>query len=158
IARELTQTIKDTGALTGMTCTPQSVRCAIDYLDYWIVAYKKFTPQLYSMAKEAHASLSIYANATMMGQGTYLTRFLFGYFVWANHVRGMLPWTYPMQPNRFPKNKDGRGEGGLNVHDDFIGIDEKPVPTIQWELSREGIDDVRYLATIEVLVGKARQN
>jgi Glycoside hydrolase 123 N-terminal domain len=156
IAGELTRTLKESGALTGLTCTPESVKCAIDYLDYWIVAYKKFTPALYNMARQAHAQLCIYANATMMGQGTYFSRFLFGYFPWANGIKGMLPWTYPMEPKRFPRNAGNRGEGALNVKDGFIGLDGKPVPTIQWELSREGIDDARYLVTIEALARQAR--
>jgi hypothetical protein len=156
MARELTRAIKASGGLTAMTCTPESVRSAIDSLDYWIVAFKRFTPALYGMAEHAHAHLCLYANATMMGQGTYFPRFLFGYFVWANGLKGMLPWTYPMQPKRFPQNIGRRGEGGLNVRDGFIGIDGKPIPTIQWELSREGIDDVKYLVTIEALAAQAR--
>jgi hypothetical protein len=62
-----------------------------------------------------------------------------------------------VQPKRFPINLDNRGEGGLNVHDEFLGVDGKPVPTVQWELSREGIDDARYLFTIERLSAKARE-
>jgi hypothetical protein len=156
MAHELTRAIKEAGGLTAMTCTPDSVRSAIDSLDYWIVAFKRFTPALYGMAGRAHAHLCLCANATMMGQGTYFPRFLFGYFVWANGIEGLLPWTYPMQPKRFPKNIDRQGEGGLNVRDGFIGIDGKPIPTIQWELTREGIDDAKYLVTIEALAAQAR--
>jgi len=156
LARTLTQTMKEAGATIALTCTPDSVDAAIDYLDYWIVAYRKFSPLLYPRAKEHHASLAVYANATMMGQGTYFTRFLFGYFVWANDLRGMLPWTYPVQPKRFPVNVDNRGEGALHLHDGFLGLDGEPIPTIQWELGREGIDDARYLITLERLAGRVR--
>ena len=38
--------------------------------DYWIVAYRKFAPRLYDLAQQHHAQLGVYANATMMGQGT----------------------------------------------------------------------------------------
>ena len=156
LARTLTQAMKESGATIALTCTPDSVNAAIDYLDYWIVAYRKFSPVLYQRATEHHASLAIYANATMMGQGTYFTRFLFGYFVWANNLRGMLPWTYPVQPKRFPVNVDNRGEGALHLHDGFLGLDGEPIPTIQWELGREGIDDARYLITLERLANHAR--
>jgi len=71
-------------------------------------------------------------------------------------MQSMLPWTYPVQPKRFPANVGQRGEGGLNIRNEFIGLDDKPIPTIQWELSREGIDDARYLATIARLAGTAR--
>ena len=136
--------------------SPESVQAAIDYVDYWIVAFKRFPPALYDMARPAKAHLCIYANATMMGQGTYFSRFMFGYFVWANGIKGMLPWTYPLTPKRFPRNVGNRGEGALNVNDDFLGPDGKPVPTIQWELSREGIDDAKYLVTIEQLAQRVR--
>jgi hypothetical protein len=157
LATTLIGAMKQAGALTAITCTPESVTAALDDSDYWIVAYRKFAPKLYDMAKQHHAQLGVYANATMMGQGTYFTRFMFGYFMFASGVKGMLPWTYPVQPKRFPENVDNRGEGGLNIRDEFIGLDNRPIPTVQWELSREGIDDARYLATIERLAGKARQ-
>ena len=158
LARELSRTMKEAGGVVALTCTPESVQAAIDYVDYWIVAFKSFTPALYDMARKAKANLCIYANATMMGQGTYFSRFMFGYFVWANGIKGMLPWTYPLTPKRFPRNLGNRGEGPLNVSDDFLGPDGKPVPTIQWELSREGIDDAKYLVTIERLAQRARES
>ena len=156
LATTLIGAMKESGATTAMTCTPQSVTAAIDDCDYWIVAYRKFDPKLYDLAKQHHAQLGVYANATMMGQGTYFTRFMFGYFMYGSGLKAMTPWTYPVQPKRFPVNVDNRGEGGLNVSDEFIGLDGKPIPTVQWELSREGIDDARYLVTIERLSAKAR--
>jgi len=155
IARDLLRAIKDGGGRTGMTCTPESAAAIGDLADYWIVAYRRFVPDVYAAAAHAGAQLAIYANAAVMGQNTYAPRFLFGYFVWANGVKGMLPWTYPMQPNRFPVNVGGRGEGALNLHDQFLGLDGTPVPTIQWELSRMGIDDAKYLTTVAALADSA---
>jgi hypothetical protein len=157
LARELTRAMKEAGGVVALTCTPESIQAAIEYVDYWIVAFKRFTPSLYAMARKAKAHLCLYANATMMGQGTYFSRFMFGYFVWANGIKGMLPWTYPLTPKRFPKNVGNRGEGPLNLRpNEFIGPDGTPVPTIQWELSREGIDDAKYMVTIERLAQRAR--
>ena len=155
ITRDLLRAIKDAGGRTGMTCTPESAKAIGDLADYWIVASRRFTPNVYAAAASAGARLAIYANTAMMGQNTYAPRFLFGYFVWANDLKGMLPWTYPIQPNRFPANASGRGEGGLTVHDRFLGIDGAPIPTIQWELSRVGIDDAKYLATLDALAAAA---
>jgi len=158
LARELARTMKEAGGVVAMTCTPESITAAIEYVDYWIIAFKRFVPLLYDMARKANAHLCIYANAAVMGQGTYFSRFMFGYFVWANDIKGMLPWTYPLTPKRFPQNVGNRGEGPLNITDGFLGPDGKPVPTIQWELSREGIDDVKYVVTIERLAQHARVN
>jgi hypothetical protein len=155
ITHALAQAMKESGASVGLICTPQSVRCAIDYLDLWIMAYRRFTPDVYDMARQRHAKLAIYANSTVMGNGTYFTRFLFGYFVWANQLDGMLPWTYPLQPKRFPVNVAGKGEGALNITDGFLGVDDRPIPTIQWELCREGIEDASYLTTISALARRA---
>ncbi len=157
IAKELLPAMKAAGATTAMTCTPDSIRPVADSVDYWIVAYQRFTPQIYEMAAAHHAHLALYANATLTGNGTYFSRFFFGYFAWANHLSGVLAWTYPLAPKRFPTNVGGRGEGGLHVVDGFLGSDGKPIPTIQWELAREGIDDAKYLATIESLLPVARR-
>ena len=158
LARQLLQTIKEAGGRTAVTCTPDSARAVGRYADYWIVAHRSYTPEIYGLADASGARLAIYANAALMGQNTYQPRFLFGYFVWANHLAGMLPWTYPAQPNRFPRNISGRGEGGKDVHDGFLGSDGAPIPTIQWELSREGIDDAKYLVTLERLSAAAYNN
>lgn len=155
IAREVLGAIRDAGGRTGVTCTPESAQAVGDLADYWIVAYRSYTPEVLAAAARGGAEAAIYANFAMMGQNTYAPRFLFGYFVWANGLRGMLPWTYPAQPNRFPVNVGGRGEGGLNVRDGFLGLDGTPIPTIQWELSRAGIDDAKYLATVEALAATA---
>ena len=157
LAHDLSQAIKQSGGSTALTCTPESVSSAIDWLDYWIVAYRRFAPSLYTRAQQSRARLCIYANATTMGQGTYFTRFMFGYFTWASGLHGMLPWTYPLQPKLFPENL-GPGEGPLHVSEGFIGLDDKPVPTIQWELAREGIDDAKYLVTVEALARQARSS
>ena len=37
-------------------------------------------------------------------------------------------------------------------------LDGTPIPTIQWELSRDGIDDAKYLTTIEALADEARRS
>jgi hypothetical protein len=158
IAREVLGAIRDAGGRTGLTCTPDSAQAVGDLADYWIVAYRSYAPDVIGAAARAGAHAAIYANFAMMGQNTYAPRFLFGYFVWANGLKGMLPWTYPAQPNRFPVNVGDRGEGGLNVRDGFLGLDGTPIPTIQWELSREGIDDAKYLATIDALAATAEQS
>lgn len=156
IARELSAAMKEVGASVGLIGSPESLRPTIEYLDLWIMAYRKFTPDLYELARQRGAKLAIYANATVMGNGTYFSRFLFGYFAWANRLDGVLPWTYPLHPKRFPVNVQGRGEGGLDVRDGFLGPDGRPIPTLQWELCREGIEDAKVLTTVETMAREAR--
>ena len=157
IATELLAAIKEGGGTTAMTCTPETAAVGAGNLDYWLVAFKRFTPGVYDKGARAGAHMAMYANSTLTGNGTFFSRFFFGYYPWANRLDGMTAWTYPMTPKRFPINMDNsRAEGPLDVHESFLGSDGKPIPVIQWELAREGIDDLRYLATIERLVARLR--
>src|SRR6185503_9272913 len=158
IATELLATIKSAGGMTAMTCTPETANVGKGNLDYWLVAYKRFTPGVFAQAERANARAALYANNTLMGNGTYFSRFFFGYYPWATELAGMMAWTYPMLPKRFPANLDvERAEGPLDVRAGFLGADGKPVPVIQWELAREGVDDFRYLVTLENEIALARR-
>jgi hypothetical protein len=159
IATELLRAIKQGGGMTAMTCTPETAAVGAGNLDYWLVAFKRFTPGVFERARKADAHLAMYANATLTGNGTSFSRFFFGFYPWANRLDGMTAWTYPMTPKRFPANLDPhRAEGPLDVHEGFLGPDGRPIPVIQWELAREGVDDARYLVTIEHLVARLRNN
>jgi hypothetical protein len=74
-------------------------------------------------------------------------RFPFGFFFWkmANYgVRGKVEWYYNLGPN----------ERGSVVRLDG----DKIWPTLAYERSREGIDDLKYLAKLERLLAAARQS
>jgi len=158
IATELLKAIKQAGGKTIMTCTPETASIGQGNLDYWLVAYKKFLPTVFADAERAKSRPGLYANGTLMGNGTYFSRFFFGYWPWATRVGAMMAWTYPMTPKRFPTNIGNQAEGGLNVKEGFLGSDGKPIPVIQWELAREGVDDFRYLVTLERLIARERNS
>lgn len=72
-------------------------------------------------------------------------RFPFGFFFWkmAKHgVRGKVEWYYNLDNRR-----------GSLVRTDGTTI----YPTLDYERSREGIDDLKYLVTLERLIGDARK-
>ena len=157
MAASMLAALKSGGATTSMTCTPETAALGQGNLDWWVVAYKKFTPSVIAAARRSGAHPAMYANTALMGNGTSFSRFFFGYFPWAVGLDGMLSWTYPMTPQRFPVNLDPKlAEGPGNVHDGILGSDDRPVPTIQWELAREGVDDARYVATLERMAAAAR--
>lgn len=157
IAAQLLKAVKKNGGRTAMTCTPESGGALAADLDYWMVAYKKFEPSVFASIRRAGGKAGLYANSTLMGNGTSFSRFFFGYWPWSQRLDAMMAWTYPSQPKRFPENHDASGEGPLQVTDGFLGRDGRPVPVIQWELAREGVDDFRYLVTLEALVERARR-
>ena len=67
-----------------------------------------------------------YNNGASMGGNRHLARLFFGLWGWRVGARGLTSWTYP---------------GGR---------------TVQLELIREGIDDFKYLATLERLIAEKR--
>jgi hypothetical protein len=157
IAAQLLRAVRKAGGRTAMTCTPDSGRALAANLDYWMVAYKKFDPAVLPVIRRAGGRPGLYANSTLMGNGTSFSRFFFGYWPWSQRVDAMMAWTYPSQAKRFPENRDESGEGPLNLVDGYLGRDGRPVPVIQWELAREGVDDFRYLVTLENLVEGAKR-
>jgi hypothetical protein len=91
----------------------------------------------------------IYPNDIMKGTfPAYLARFIYGFFMWKTQLTGIFPWTYQ----------------GLrsNPYNDFDGIskdyflmlpdDDSLAFTIQSEAIREGIDDSKYIYTLEHLL------
>jgi|GEM_PF-1524611 len=157
IATQLLKTVKSAGGKTALTCTPDSARVADGNLDYWLVAYKKFEPTVFAQIRRAKGRAGLYANSTLMGNGTSFSRFFFGYYPWAMRLEAMMAWTYPLLPKRFPANLGSQAEGPLNVIDGFLGSDGRPIPVIQWELAREGVDDLRYLVTLANLAERANK-
>ncbi|KKK92150.1 hypothetical protein LCGC14_2705810, partial [marine sediment metagenome] len=67
-----------------------------------------------------------YYNSAVMGKDRYAARMYYGLWSWKVGARGVGSWTYP---------------GGRSV---------------QFELVREGIDDFKYLATLEALIAAKR--
>lgn len=78
-------------------------------------------------------------------------RFKAGFFFWKTGATGQYYWAY----------QSPRG----NPYDDLDGIDwcaaypgdDGPISTIEWEALREGIDDFRYVYTLERAIARARE-
>ena len=79
-----------------------------------------------------------------------VVRFKAGFFFWKTGATGQFYWAY-----YYPQG---------NPYDDLDGIDwcvaypgdGRRIPTIEWEALREGIDDFRYVYTLELAIAKAR--
>jgi len=79
-----------------------------------------------------------------------VVRFKAGFFFWKTGATGQFYWAYYSPQG--------------NPYDDLDGIDwcvaypgnGRPVPTIEWEALREGIDDFRYVYTLERAIARAR--
>jgi hypothetical protein len=97
-------------------------------------------------------------SATTSGNETYywqimqedprLNRFLSGFFLWNTGLDGVFPYVYQSLVNNSYDDFDVFVPGSAK-RDNLVTYpsSEGPVPTIQWEALREGIDDTRYLQT-----------
>jgi len=78
------------------------------------------------------------------GGGIESVRAFYGFFLWKSKAAGAAQWTY-YHVGTPPNNYTWPAEDPLEGH----------VPTLRWEMAREGTKDLRYLATLEKhLAGK----
>lgn len=87
--------------------------------------YPQGETNLYAEKKDAHKrehEVWFYNNEATMGQNRFLARTYFGIWGWKVGANGLTSWTYP------------------------------GARTVQWEIVREGIDDLKYLKLIERLI------
>jgi len=82
------------------------------------------------------------------------TRLVNGFYLWNSPLRVHVPWMYyAYQGNPFDATDGPRLRGG-----DFAyavpdpGDPTRMIPTRHWEAFREGIDDLRYLGTLEAWI------
>ena len=85
-----------------------------------------------------------------------------GLILWKSGATGVMPWVY-MGNNSDFYNETDKGLDKIGYMNTVYPSKEGPIPTLGWEAIREGVDDVRYLATLAALIekepdpGKARQ-
>ena len=75
-----------------------------------------------------------------------------GFFFWKSGATGQYYWAY-----QYPKGNPCDDLDGVDWCAAYPG-DAGPIPTIQWEALREGIDDFRYVVTLQRSIDKLREN
>ncbi len=84
----------------------------------------------------------------IMQEDPRINRFLAGFFLWNTGLDGIFPYVY--QDVRHNPYDDFDEWSSVNPYRDHLVTypsQQGPVPTIQWEALREGLDDFRYLQT-----------
>jgi hypothetical protein len=85
-----------------------------------------------------------------------LHRLLSGFYVWRSGLDGIFPYAYQHLSNRtspfddFAKSSIGNFRAIMGTYPARRG----PIPTVQWEAVREGIDDLRCVMTLEDLIAR----
>jgi hypothetical protein len=78
-------------------------------------------------------------------------RFKGGFFFWKTGTTGQYYWAY-----QYPSGEPYNDLDGIDWCATYPG-EGGPIPTIEWEGLREGIDDFRYAYTLEQTIAKARE-
>ncbi len=79
-------------------------------------------------------------------------RMTYGFGFWRSGYRGLIPWGYQANEGNPWNYLDG-------AHSDMFvrtADDGSPIPVVMWEAFREGIDDMRYITTLEHWIERAR--
>lgn len=139
------------GALRGTYCTAGNTLGELtDVLDYAIIS-TYYTPRA-EMQKQRDALVARGATPLYYWQiwGEYPkgTRLNAGYFLYASGFRGFFPYVY----QHFETNPYDEYEEGLHSMMLVYPSAEGPVPTLESEALRAGINDLRYLVTLSVLI------
>ena len=79
-------------------------------------------------------------------------RMTYGFGFWRSGYRGLIPWMYQFIQSNPMNYLDGQ------YSDVFVRIadDGTPIPVVTWEVYREGIDDMRYITTLEHWIERAK--
>ncbi len=138
-------------------CDPYvDVRCYNGHcMDSWIRAGNTFE----DLRRELEASGDeawLYHNIRGAFFPAEWTRLVNGYYLWTSPLKVHVPWMYySVKGNPFDATDGPRLRGG-----DFAYAAPHPddpsemVPTRHWVGFREGVDDMRYLATLEALIAE----
>jgi len=80
-------------------------------------------------------------------------RMTYGFGFWRSGFRALTPWIYQSDKSDPWNYLDGSYMDFFNRTDD----DASPIPVMMWEAYREGIDDGRYITTLQRWIERARK-
>lgn len=89
-----------------------------------------------------------YANPQAGPENPYLFRLNYGLILWATRFDGAMPYAYQ---HCFGSCWNDVDHPTYRDHNLTYPSTEGPIPTLAWEGFREGVDDVRYVRTLEAL-------
>ncbi len=141
------------GCQTAVTVTSGCVQRLGDKVDVRIYAYGHYNrDKVLQETKQSHP-FWYYENGMFYGHSTLASRGHTGFEFLRSGAEVATAWGFAAtQAN--PHNDFDGGHKDWNVI--FPGVD-RPTPTIYWELCREGVDDCRYVATLQQEIRKAKE-
>jgi len=140
------------GCQTATTLTAGDLQRLGDRVDVRIYAYGHYSRnRVLQEVRQGHP-FWYYENGMFYGHSTVASRGLTGFEFLRSGAEVATAWGFDaIEAN--PYNDFDGGHKDWNVI--FPGVDG-PIPTIYWELCREGVDDCRYVATLQQKIAQAR--
>ncbi len=125
------------------------IRCYHGHsIDEWFAAGHTMS-ELTAELKRAGDEAWCYYNPRSIEVTAEWARLCNGYWLWLTPITTHCPWAYNSYRGNPLDDADGFDFGYA------FPVDGKIVPTRLWEGYREGVDDMRYLSTLENLLDKA---
>lgn len=141
------------GCRTATTLTAGDLQHLGDRVDVRIYAYEHYNRDKVVQDARGGHPFWFYQNGMFYGHSPVASRGLAGFEFLRSGAEVATAWGFDAtQAN--PWNDFDGGHKDWNVI--FPGVDT-PTPTIYWELCREGVDDCRYVATLQHHIRQARQ-
>lgn len=128
-----------------------------DYYDVWICSTSsRSLPEIRKLAQEKHRELWTY-NCQWNGTQPANDRDFCGYHMWVNGLRGNWQWCYTEGYAGSSRLTDPVPYQNPYYEEPWyvnyvLPTPEGNLPTIGWEGRREGIDDYRYLQTLQAAI------
>jgi len=152
--------VKKAGVRTYVTADPTHEQFAPmwDYVDVWccqpfVWNYEKIK----RLSRERKKEFWCYPNH-ISGENDHTpvkgARMTWGFGFWRSGFRALLPWIYQANINNPFNYLDGSAMDFMNRSTP----DGEPIPVALWEAYREGIDDGRYIYTLQTLIGEAKKS
>ncbi len=150
-------------SLNGVIELPSEAEPFVDLRSYngWTVDL--FLPQypfaqLAALIEAAGDRAWVYYNVRGLGGRPEFSRAAAGFYLWASPFAGLAAWTYHVFFGDPYDAADGpRGDFAYAYPDPEKNF-APTLPTLRWEGFREGVDDMRYLTTLEEAIAASRDN
>lgn len=143
---------KDNHVKIGLTSDYETLKSIPELYDIGIIAGG--TPEQWQEIQKSGHELWIYDNNAACGHTPAWSRFIYGFYGWRTGLDGITSWTYPLDIDDWDgrKRQDANGNG-IPKYD----ANGTPINSLVWEAIREGIEDRRYIDTLQEKIAECQQ-
>lgn len=125
-----------------------------DFLDVYIVNAGSTSPEIHKLAADKHAELWNYTCHNRGRSNAPFQRYYAGVYTWALRLKGNFMWAYTENYTR----EKGEYLPWSPIYCYVVPSDEGAIPSVAWEVRREGVEDYRLLTLLEEQIAKNPDN